>query len=108
MVQKAWRLVAPMLTARNLFGAVSSHNIILVAGGATAGATLLNSVEAFTPPAVGDSKDLGQWTTIQPMKSAMAVGSGLVWNGDIFLFGESYVYCKRLTMLHFKHTYVNK
>lgn len=82
-----WRQVAGMLTARSNFATIVVQNIILVAGGMTAGDVLLSSVECFTPPAVADNWNLGQWTSIQPMPMPLISFAGVLSDETVLIFG---------------------
>lgn len=82
-----WRNVAGMLTARTFFGSITMHNLVLVAGGCTAGDATLSSVEVFTPPAATGTEDLGQWTGIKPMLSPMTCFAAVVYDEAVFVFG---------------------
>lgn len=83
----AWRHVAPMLHTRCLFAAVQIHGVILVCGGFTNGGRNLASAEIFHPPPPGISKEMGQWTSIKPMKSPMQCFGGVVFDDTVFVFG---------------------
>lgn len=83
-----WRQCSSMLTARDDFAAVVLRDeLVLVAGGHDVGMRL-NSVELFTPPAVGDLHALGQWTNLQPMQSVPgSTCNGVFSDGVVFIVG---------------------
>jgi len=86
----SWRQCNGMLKARSDFAAVVLHEeVVIVAGGWNAMWNYIDSVELFSPPAVDDSRALGQWTSLRPMQSTpQSACSGAFSDGVLFIFEE--------------------
>lgn len=86
-----WRIVAPMQSVRNKFGAALIRGWIIVAGGnQLPGVQCIDIVEMFTPPSIDNPQDMGQWTFLNKLPQKMLVSSAVVFQDDVYVFGESF------------------
>lgn len=93
VTENTWREVAPMFTERMTHVAAYFRDVIIVIGGFAYNGPEWDSwngisiIEIFTPPPLGDTSAIGEWTAVDALTTTLFAKAFAVLNDELFIFG---------------------